>query len=197
MSEADREKWEARYAQKKKAADGSVDPFLDEIAFELPSLGRALDVAGGAGRNALFLARRGLDVTVVDISDRGLGLARAAAGEEGFSIATRALDLDRDPLPEGPFAVVVCTWFLLRTAHWQAIARVLAPGGLVVYVQPTLGHAQRHDHPSRRFLADFAELGPMVRDAGVEPLRLEEGWDARGNHTARLLGRLRRVPGNH
>ena len=113
-------------------------------------------------------------------------MSTANSGAEGLEVFQN----------EGPFAVVVCTWFLLRTAHWRAIARVLAPGGLVVYVQPTLGHAQRHDHPSRRFLADFAELGPMVRDAGVEALRLEEGWDARGNHTARLLGRLRRVPGN-
>ena len=188
MSQADREKWDARYA-KENAVSEPVDPFLEEIADRLPLSGRALDVAGGSGRNALFLARRGLEPTLVDISERGLELARSAAATEGLAIPTWAIDLDRDSLPPGLFDVVICTWFLLGAAHWKAISRVLVPGGLVIYVQPTTTHSERHAHPGRRFLVDFDELTVAVRDAGIEFLRFEQGWDAKGNHTARLLGR--------
>ena len=188
MSQADREKWEARYAKKNQASE-PVDPFLEEVADRLPSSGRALDVAGGSGRNALFLARRGLESTLVDISERGLELARSAAAAEGLAISTRATDLDRDSLPSGLFDVVTCTWFLLGATHWKAISRVLVPGGLVIYVQPTTAHSERHAHPGHRFLVDFDELAVAVRDAGIEFLRFEQGWDAKGSHTARLLGR--------
>lgn len=189
MSQADRQKWEARYARQATVTE-SVDPFLEEIVDDLPSPGRILDIAGGAGRNTLFLARRGFDLTNVDISERGLELAQAAAVAEGLEISTQVLDLDKEELPPGPFDGVICTWFLLGSSQWRAIARVLVPGGFVVYVQPTLTHAERHAHPSLRFLADFSELETAVRDARFEFVRFEQGWDARGNHTARLLGRM-------
>jgi 2-polyprenyl-3-methyl-5-hydroxy-6-metoxy-1,4-benzoquinol methylase len=70
MSDADRQKWDARYAQP-AAAPRDPEPFLLELDHLLPRSGRALDVAGGAGRNAIWLARRGLDVTLVDISAVG------------------------------------------------------------------------------------------------------------------------------
>ncbi len=187
MSQSDREKWDERYAKKGAVAE-PVDPFLEEVADRLPLSGRALDVAGGTGRNALFLARRGLEVSLVDISERGLELARAVAEAEGLAISTRAMDLDRDGFPPGLFDVVACTWFLLGRDHWDAISRALVPGGLVLYVQPTTTHAERHAHPGRRFLVDFDDLAGAVRGAGIEPLRFEQGWDANGNHTARLLG---------
>ena len=98
MSQADREKWEARYAGDDGGEVRRVDPFLEQVAEELPSSGRALDLAGGTGRNALFLSRRGLDVTLVDISSQGLARARSAAEAEGLSISTQSLDLDEKAL---------------------------------------------------------------------------------------------------
>ena len=190
MSEADRKKWEARYARPQAAEASSVDPFLEEIENDLPRPGRALDLAGGTGRHALFLARRGWTVTLVDISDRGLSLAQRAAKKGGLALVTLTLDLEEDPLPEGPFDLVVCTWFLLSGRNWIDIASVLAPGGTVVYVQPTPTHLQRHAHPGRRFTVEFSDLEAAVRAAGIVSLRLEQGWDRGGNHTARLLGRL-------
>ena len=65
MSRKDFDKWQARYAERSVSEPEEVEPFLQEIAAELPSLGRALDLAGGVGRNAIFLARRGLRVTLV------------------------------------------------------------------------------------------------------------------------------------
>ena len=67
MSQADRQKWNDKYAagfpmpREPAAVLVGLDRFL-------PRRGRALDVAGGAGRHGIWLAQRGLDVTIADIS---------------------------------------------------------------------------------------------------------------------------------
>ena len=189
MSRQDFEKWQGRYAERSVSDPEEVEPFLKEIEAELPSLGRALDLAGGVGRNAIFFARRGLQVTLEDVSPRGLDLASATAERVGVEIDTCALDLEVDALPEGPFDLVVCTWFLLTPEMWRAIASALAPSGRVVYVQPTTRHLERHAHPPARFLVEFEHLASTLGSAGLEPLRLEQGWDSNGAHTARVLAR--------
>ena len=187
LSEGDFEKWETRYSQ--ASPTESVDPFFDAIADKLPGAGRALDIAGGSGRHALFLARRGLDVTLVDISPAGLAIARETAESTGLSITTRALDLEVSPLPEETFDVVVCTWFLLSKKLWSQAVERLRVNGLLVYVQPTTTNLERNPHPSRRFLLEPGSLENTVTTLNLETVQLEEGWDTRGHYTARLLAR--------
>ena len=189
MSHADLEKWEARYAGRDADGPGPVDPFLREIESEFPKSGRALDLAGGSGRHALLLAQRGLDVTLVDVSPRGLALAEAAAVAAGRSISTVALDLDDAPLPDGPFELVLCSWYRISPRLWDEIFRVLAPDGRLACVHPTPTHLERHAHPGRRFVIEVAELEAQLSRVGLEILRLDAGWDANGNHTARLWAR--------
>ena len=189
MSHADLEKWEARYAGRDADGPGAVDPFLREIESELPRSGRALDLAGGSGRHALLLAQRGLDVTLVDVSPRGLALAEAAAVAAGRSISTVALDLDDAPLPDGPFELVLCSWYRISPRLWDEIFRVLAPDGRLACVHPTPTHLERHTHPGRRFVIEVSELEAALSRVGLEILRLDADWDANGNHTARLWAR--------
>ena len=87
MAEADRRKWDARYRER---GAGLREPsgFLDALDDLLPRRGRALDVAGGTGRHALWLARRGLDVTLADISGVALEVAREEAGRAGLMVRT-------------------------------------------------------------------------------------------------------------
>ena len=187
MSKAEFKKWEARYSQARPSH--TVDPFLNEIVDRLPGAGRALDIAGGSGRHAIFLARHGLDVTLVDISPTALVTARERAESSALSITTTALDLEASSLPEETFDVIVCTWFLLSQHLWsQAVARLRADGFLV-YVQPTATNLERNPHPSRRFLLEPGSLKNTVKALELEALLLEEGWDTDGHHTARLLAR--------
>jgi SAM-dependent methyltransferase len=187
MSTADREKWDARY---RGQGPESTTPseFLTSLGAVLPARGRVLDVAGGAGRNALWLARRGLDVTVVDISSEGLALAGAAAKAAGVSLALVAADLEQEPLPAGPFDLVTSFYFLRREL-FPSFTQVLAPGGLLVYVQPTRSNLERHARPPAGFLLEDGELPGLLR--GLEILRYEEGWSAgpEGRHEARLVAR--------
>jgi SAM-dependent methyltransferase len=96
MSDVDRQKWNARYAS------GSTEPrppsaFLCDW-IEPPRSGRALDVACGAGRNAVYLAECGYSVDAVDISSVAIARGRALADSKGVTVNWQCEDL----LEEGP-----------------------------------------------------------------------------------------------
>ena len=189
MARGDYERWEARYASRDSSEMASVDPFLQELEPGLPISGRVLDVAGGTGRHAISLARRGLEVTLTDVSPRGLEIASAAGAEQGVRLTTVACDLDDEDLPPGPFDFIWCSWFLVSGTLWKKMEAVLAPGGWIAYVQPTLENLERHSRPSARFLAEPKVLEREIRDAGLVVSRSEVGWDVNENHTLRLIVR--------
>lgn len=183
MADADREKWDAKYARGEHAG-ADAPAWLDELADDLPAAGPALDIAAGDGRLAVWMARRGLDVTAVDVSSVGLALARERAEASGVAIGTLALDLEWYPLPPGPFALVTCFHYRQQSLHATVIDR-LAPGGCVLFEQPTVRNLERHARPSRRFLAEPNELlRAYVEDLTV--LYYRESW-LNGIHRARLL----------
>src|SRR5689334_7035812 len=128
MADADRDRWNARY----EAEDGvpPPSPWLETLDDVLPRSGRALDAGGGSGRNALWLARRGLDVTIADISPVALERAAREAGALGLRLATVEVDLEAGAPPPGPWDVVLCLYFLHRPLLAAASA-LLAPGGLL------------------------------------------------------------------
>ena len=136
MSAAERDKWDARYR------DGAYERRTHPtalLATWLPQLprGRALDVACGAGRNALFLAESGYEVTALDISRVGLDRGRRAAAERGLAVDWLCADLDGDlesALPAGRFDLIVWVRYVHRTLMPHLIAR-LAVGGSIVCEQ--------------------------------------------------------------
>jgi SAM-dependent methyltransferase len=184
MAESDRERWNARYREARDAAEPS--PFLTALDALLPRRGRALDVAGGSGRNALWLARRGLAVTLADVSDVALEQASDAARAAGLSIATVQVDLEEAPLPAGPWDVVLCTYFLHRPL-FAAIPATLAPGGLLVVAHATRTNLERHARPGPAHVLEDGELPRLA--GGLEILRYDEGWLESGRHEARVVAR--------
>lgn len=168
LSDADRAKWDTRYAE--RGALDEPSEMLVSLVGELPTSGRALDVAGGAGRNSVWLAGRGLDVTAVDVSAVGLSLARERAAAAGVSVATVVADLETDPLPAGPWDLIISFHYLHRPLFDQ-FPLVLAPGGVLVFVQPTQKNLERHDKPPRRFLLDEGELAGLATRSRCRALR--------------------------
>ena len=133
MSAAERDKWDARYRD--GAYEGRTHPtaLLEECLPRIPR-GRALDVACGAGRNALYLAANGFRVTALDISRVGLQRGRSSAAERGLDIEWLYADLDEDlesALPAGPFELIVWVRYMHRTLMPLLIARLAAGGTLV------------------------------------------------------------------
>jgi tellurite methyltransferase len=182
MSEGDRQKWNQRYRE--PAGERGPSRFLLLLGDRLPRQGRALDIAGGRGQEALWLARRGLDVTLVDISEVALAQAEAAAREAGVALRTQQVDLETEGLPPGPFDAVLCLNFLHRPL-FAAVAGRLSPGGVFVFAQPTRSNLQRHPHPSARFLLEDGELPGLLQ--GLEAVAYTEGWTEEGTHEARLV----------
>lgn len=129
MSEADKERWNERYA----AGEYDLTPNPRLVALLtgriLPGI-TALDLACGAGRNALWLAGQGATVEGWDISDRALAVLEAEAAARGLPVQTRLVDLDEEPLPEGRFDLVVGAHFLHRPLLLPML-RALKPGGLL------------------------------------------------------------------
>jgi tellurite methyltransferase len=189
VGEDDRERWNARHAE--AAQPPPPSPFLVGLDALLPRAGRALDVAGGPGRHALWLARRGLAVTLADVSDVALAQAAAAAAREGLAVETVRADLEAGPLPPGPFDVVVCTYFLHRPL-FAAFPAALAPGGLLVFAHATRRNLERHPRPGPAHLLEDGELPGLVR--GLELVRYEEGWLEAGRHEARVVARKPAAP---
>lgn len=96
MSHADRLKWDERYRAGSYAARPHPTQLLADRLAELPR-GRALDIACGAGRNALFLAEAGYEVDAVDVSPIGLERGARSAAERGLAINWIEADLETTP----------------------------------------------------------------------------------------------------
>jgi SAM-dependent methyltransferase len=176
MSDRDRDTWNERY--RTATSRPPVSSFLRSLDAMLPRVGPALDVAGGAGQNAAWLADRGLAVTLLDVSD--LALAQADP-----RLTRLHLDLDAHPLPPGPFAILLWLNFLDRR-RLAEVATVLAPGGLFIFAHPTRHNLERHPSPSARFLLEPGEVEALV--PSLEVLLRAEAWFD-GRHEARLVAR--------
>jgi SAM-dependent methyltransferase len=184
VAAGDRERWNERHGEEEGSSEPSA--FVTGLDAALPRGGRALDLAGGAGRHALWLARRGLEVTLADVSDVALARAAQRARAEGLPLRTVRLDLEAEPLPAGPWDVILCTWFLHRPLL-AAAGAALAPGGLLATAHPTRTNLQRHARPGPAHLLEPGELPGLVR--GLELVRYDETWRESGRHEAWLLAR--------
>ena len=151
MTWQEREKWDRQHA----AGAGSDEPseFLKQI-FETGSwvipAGRALDIATGKGRNAIFLAGRGFSVDAVDISPVALDEASRRAEPRKLIISWRQADLEHAELPDAAYGLIVNFNFLQRSLIPQ-IGRALKPGGHVIFEtylidQRALGHPKNPAH---------------------------------------------------
>jgi SAM-dependent methyltransferase len=133
MSAAERDKWDARYR------DGAYESRTHAtalLAAWLPRLPRgvALDVACGAGRNALYLAAQGYTVTALDISAVALERGRREAAARGLAVDWRCADLDDEPgaaLPPGPFELIVWVRYVHRGLMPHLLARLVSGGALL------------------------------------------------------------------
>ncbi len=184
MAGIDRDRWNARYQAEEAVPPPS--PWLDVLAPLLPRRGRALDLGGGSGRNALWLAARGLDVTLADVSDVALERAAREARARGLRLATVEVDLEQAPPPPGPWDLVLCLYFLHRPLL-AAAPGLLAPGGLLAVAHATRRNLERHPRPGPRHVLEEGELPGLVR--GLEVVASEEGWLEGGRHEARLAAR--------
>jgi SAM-dependent methyltransferase len=179
MAEADRQRWEERW-RARAGGPGSAEPFLQaQVAALRP--GAVLDVAAGAGANALLLARRGFAVTALDIAPTALAKLAAAAAAEGLDIARCQADLD-DPAALdglGPFDDLVVIRYGPTPPQWQRLVACLRPGGILLLCSFGIAQAERTGFPRAWCLVreEVAQaLGPAM--ACLEWHGFEQAGDA-------------------
>ncbi len=137
----DRQRWDRKYDRPEYLYGIEPSRYLAEQVHLLPVAGRALDLAAGEGRNAVFLARRGLMVDAVDISAVGLGKAEKLAEDHGVEIRTIVADLEHFNLPREGYDVVVVFNYLQRDL-FDDIEAALKPGGVLVYETYSVAHLE-------------------------------------------------------
>ena len=130
MSEFERTEWDRRYRQGDYRPRAAPSPFLEAWLPRLGS-GRALDVACGAGRNALRLAEAGFAVEAVDISQVAIDIASTEATGRGLDISWRVADLDSLELDSGGFDLITVFRYINRPL-WPRLTGALAPDGFIV-----------------------------------------------------------------
>ena len=135
---ADRRRWNERFKKKNYALGRAPNPFLKRHVRFLP-IGRALDIAAGEGRNAVFLARYGCDVDAVDISEEGLKKARRLAGKTGVKIRTFLSDLDSYSIKRNEYDLIADFYFLKRGLI-PRMKKGLKKGGKIIFETYTLDH---------------------------------------------------------
>lgn len=100
---------------------------------------RVLDVAGGVGRHALYLAERGWRTTLIDVSDKGIDIAKKNAQQRGIKIDVRNEDLRYADLGSEAYELILVFFYLDREL-FPALIRALTPGGILIYKTYTKDH---------------------------------------------------------
>ncbi len=134
----DAEEWDARYAAAPQWSD-APNVLAAELLRDLPP-GRALDVAAGEGRMALWLAALGWQVTALDFSAAGLARGRERAEQRGLEVHWQVADATAADLRTEQYDLVLVLYLHLPHAPLvdvlQRCARAVAPGGRLL----VLGH---------------------------------------------------------
>jgi tellurite methyltransferase len=135
---ADQKRWNDRFGREEFAFGKEPNPFLKKHIRLLPK-GKALDIASGEGRNAVFLAQNGFEVNAVDISERGLKKAQKLAQGRGVKINTFLVDLDQYQIEKERYDLIANFYFLKRRLI-PRIRKGLKKGGKVIFETYLLEH---------------------------------------------------------
>lgn len=157
----DRDEYEIVYRERDEdEAEQVVD--LIEASTDLTPDASILDVGCGRGRHARVLARRGYEVTGIDLSERSITEARTRAGAEGLDITFRVQDM-RDPM---------------GTAAYDAVVNLFTTFG---YFKADADHVQALRHMARALrsdgwlVQDFLNAPHIIDTLEPEDVRVENG----------------------
>jgi SAM-dependent methyltransferase len=114
-----REVWNERYSAREYVWTVTVNQFVESYLADLEP-GEAIDLGGGEGRNAVWLAKRGWKVTTVDISSVGLAKAARLADDHGVSIELVEADATTWE-SEAPVDLVLLSYLQLEPADRAAV----------------------------------------------------------------------------
>lgn len=149
--------WDERYQSPDYVFGTEPNIFLKEIQHLLPKSGKALDLATGEGRNAIFLAQCGLTVEGIDTSIIALQKAQRLAQSKNVHVDFRIADITTEDFPTLYYDLISSVFFHLRKPErnqiFKKINDSLRPNGLFVGV---------FYHPDQRILGTGGPSDPAM-----------------------------------
>jgi tellurite methyltransferase len=129
--------WDERYRSGERSAedlDAAPTPLVVETSKRLAP-GRALDLACGSGRNALWLAEQGWSVTAVDGSPVAVEILRSRASERGIAVNTKVANLEKFEYKIEPASwnlIAIC--YYLQRGLFEPAKEGVVPGGILISI---------------------------------------------------------------
>ncbi|MCF6155179.1 MAG: class I SAM-dependent methyltransferase [Candidatus Brocadia sp.] len=159
--------WDKKYETETYIFGKEPVEFLKEHIDILPR-GKALDIAMGEGRNAVFLAKNGFAVDGCDISEIAVKKAKELAREHNVAIHAFVSDLETYQLPKATYDVIACFYYLQRDLIPQ-MKEALKPGGMIIYETYTIENWERgFEGPKNKdYLLKPNELLNLFKDLKV------------------------------
>lgn len=183
--------WNERYSKGEHIIAEPM-PLLVRIAEGLAP-GRALDLACGPGRHAIFLAERGWRVTAVDASRVGIELLQRRAVERGVEVDARVADLERGEFEIGAEAYdLIGVFYYLQRDLFPRIRAGVPPGGVVVAAIHMTDENPEVQPMNEDYLLQPGELRAQFR--GWEIMHDYEGTSTEGGHRRRTAELAARKP---
>lgn len=164
--------WNDRYAQTDLVWSAGPNTFVVDHVDARP--GRALDVACGEGRNALWLAEQGWEVVGVDFSDVAIDKARRIAERRGVEVDWRVGDVTDPDLVEGTFDLVLVAYLHLPEAELapllEHLAGRVALGGTLLLIGHHVDNLERGygGPPDPAVLQDPDRIAELLGDLYIE-----------------------------
>ena len=170
----DKDRWNKKYDKEAYLFGEKPIPFLVDNIHILRK-GKALDVAMGEGRNGVYLATQGFDVTGLDISEKGLEKAHALAAKNNVIVKTKVVDLEKAELESNTYDLILCTYYMDRGIY-KKFYDALKPGGMVLVETYNIDYLKY-----RKFNAKWALETNELLDIfkGMRILRYQDYDDAR------------------
>jgi SAM-dependent methyltransferase len=156
----DRDFWNTKFSDPKTPFSRRPSRLLAEAIRNRPH-GQALDLGMGEGRNTIFLAQRGWQVTGVDLSDVAVAQASERAAKAHVNISAVVDDLDHYQLGKNKWDLIALfymhAWYQgTRPANPQRLAAALKPGG--VLVMEGFAGREKFTFQPHELLRDFSGL---------------------------------------
>ncbi len=172
LSQDTKSKWDKLYSSSQFIYGKAPAKFLSQSYHYIPYGSSVLDLGMGEGRNAVFLAKKGYQVTGVDLSTIAVKKAQILAKEFGVKIKTVIANLDEYDFPENSFDSIICFYYVDR----EMIAKIkkwLKPEGVIIYEGFTLKQRIKEEKkdPEEYYLKE-AELLNLFSDFKI--LKFEE-----------------------
>lgn len=180
--------WNERFQKEDYVYGKEPNVFLKEFQQKLNISGKVLAIAEGEGRNAVYLAQQGMNVTAWDYAESGLAKTNKLAEERNVAVSTELVDLNEANWHEAKWDEIVCIFGHfpkeLREKTLQGVKTAIKPGGYFlteVYSHYQLpyqsGGPQNLDflYKPEEFLENFAEwrivhffMGEVARYEGEQ-----------------------------